>query len=554
MLKIKNILPVFVMLLFLGLADSAYAQLSCNVASTPVSRDTSTGLTEPAGDITFSCVQTGATASTAGATITVDYQGTPITNCQVGGTQAGCPTATGYPTAKPIAVTPVSGPAGCAQPTIGATGVSNATGQVVITVPSLNPGLGATCSFTLTGVLFALAGTGKTSVVATVSVSPGNNLLITAGQNTPTVVTSVLPGILASGFRTTGALGLVLTSGNILTPGFTLNVTENYIDMFRGPGQFNTGATSNGVQLQFAFAGIPANAVVNCAAPTLNNGGGATVVSPATGNATSTAPNIIVNIDTANLNTIDTLALPCTYSNGTATVPLTPGTITATVTLAPVGSAFSSTGAVLTSATTGQIPRYAADVLGPIPVLNIIAATTHMLFPFVSVGNGFDTGFAIANTSTDPYGFTSGAINTTGGARPISGAVTLVFYPAGGGTPFCVATAAGAATVNGISSCTTLAATGSGLGLTSGIVNSGSSWVVLASELFRQVSGAPAVFNGYVFGIANFPYAHPTVFVADAAFSGKFTAGGPALVLPVPSVTARTAGGFAVGLVESLGH
>src|SRR5947208_2163847 len=80
MLRMKNILPVFVVLLFLGVASTAFAQVSCNVASTPVSRDSNTGVTEPAGDITFQCQQTGATASSAGATITVNYQSIPITN------------------------------------------------------------------------------------------------------------------------------------------------------------------------------------------------------------------------------------------------------------------------------------------------------------------------------------------------------------------------------------------------------------------------------------------------------------------------------------------
>src|SRR5262249_49846278 len=102
MLKLKNILPVFVVLLFLGVASTAFAQVSCGVASTPVSRDTTTGLTEPAGDVTLTCTQTGS-ANTA-ATVTVDYQGVPITN------------SVAYPVAKPISVT---GASGCvAAPTI----------------------------------------------------------------------------------------------------------------------------------------------------------------------------------------------------------------------------------------------------------------------------------------------------------------------------------------------------------------------------------------------------------------------------------------------------
>jgi len=566
MLKMKNILPVFVMLLFLGVANTAFAQLSCSLASTPVSRATDTGLTEPAGDITFNCAQTSATNNSQ-ATITVDY-GTPITSIN------GTPTVSGYPLAKPISV--VSNTCAVAipstSPVAGSPGitVSYATGQVVMTVPAvLGLGAGTTCSFTLQGVLLALAGTGKLNVVANVSVSPGNNLSITAGQNTPTVVTSVLPGIIATGFTRTAGPGQVLTSGAPVTlgsPTFTISVTENYIDMYRAVTQFNSGASTQGVQLLFTFSGIPTGVTVGgCVGGVTGTGATATAtLSAAT--ITSTANTLLLEVTgTANLSAVEAVTVTCTTftAGSSATLPLAAGSISATVTLAPTGVALVS-GVPPVSATAGQIPRYTANVLGPLTVLNIISATTHMLFPFVSVGNGFDTGFAIANTSTDPYGFTSGAVNTAGGARSISGPITLAFYPSGG-TPFCVSTGAGAATVNGITSCTTLAATGSGLGLTSGALNSGNSWVVLASELFKQVSGAPAVFNGYVFGISNFPYAHSTVFVADAAFSGKFTAGGPALVLSNPTVLARTGGlitggagtlpvGFAVGLVESLGH
>jgi hypothetical protein len=541
MLKIKYIVPVFVMLLVLGLSNTAFAQLSCSVASTPVSRATDTGLTEPAGDITFNCAQTSATNNSQ-ATITVDY-GVPITS------------TTDYPVGKPIAITGNT----CLVAIPGANiSVSYTTGQVVVTVPANEgTGSGTTCSFTLEGVLLALSGSGKTSVVANVSVSPGNGLLITAGQNTPTVVTSVLPGIVASGFTLVTGPGQVLTSGAPVVAGsatFTLRVAENYIDMYRSLAQFNSGASTNGVQLLFTFSGIPTGVTIGgCSTAVTGTGATATVLGPTPGSLTSTTNATLVEITgLANLSAIERVELTCTTftAGGSATLPLTAGSISATVTLAPTGVALIS-GVPPETAADGEIPRYTANQLGPVTVLNIISATTHMLFPFVSVGNGFDTGFAIANTSTDPYGPSAGA----GGARPINGPVTLAFYPAGGGTPFCVSTGAGAATVNGITSCTTLAATGSGLGLTSGSVNAGSSWIVLASELFRQVSGAPAVFNGYVFGISNFPYAHPTVFVADATFSGKFTAGGPALVLPNPTVSARTAGAFLTdGLVESLGH
>jgi len=552
MLRIKNILPVFVVLLFLGVASTAFAQVSCNVASTPVSRDSATGLTEPAGDITFTCTQGGSNPSTAGATISVSY-GITITN------DTNTPAVgQGYLASKPIAVgVQVSGTAVC--PAVTGVSVSNTTGQVVITMGSVAPGttLGNSCSYTLTGVLLGIAGSGATSVVATVSVSPGNNLLITAGQNTPTVVTSVLSPLVTVTGTTLGP-GVVPTTGvsTSFSTVFSIAVTENYIDMFRDSTTFNSGASSNGVQLLFTFAGIPTGAQIqNCAM--LATSGVTTGISSTT--ATPAAPTITLTVGAGiNLSAIDKITLKCGLSaadvggpatsfatGATTTLPLAAGSITVTVSLAPIGTALSATNAVLNSpTTTGQIPRYTGPSFGPFNVINIIPLTTHMIFPFVSVGNGFDTGLVIANTTADPYGGTK-----FGGAAAAAGPVTVAFYPSSG-TPFCVSTGAGAATVAGIASCTTVTA---GAGLTSGTIASGGSWTVLLSAIVAQVTGAPTAFSGYGFGIANFPFAHPTAFVADAAFSGKFAAGGPALVLQNPAVTGRNA--FPTGgLAESLGH
>jgi hypothetical protein len=532
MLKLKNILPVFVVLLFLGVASTAFAQVSCSVASTPVSRDTSTGLTEPAGDITFTCTQTGV-ANTA-ATITVDYQGAPITNCQVGGTQNATCTATGYPAAKPIAaISSASNPAGCGAPTIGATNVVNVGGQVVLSVPPLNPGAGLSCSFTLTGVLFAFAGTGKTSDTATVSVSPGNGLLITAGQNSPTIVTSVLDAIASSGYKLSIAgPAVVLTTGFVVSSQSVTNLTENYIDAFRSAPQFNSGASSQGVQFNYTFAGIPTGSSETCV-PSANNGNAVSIVSPANGILTAALPTLVVEWTsggTTGLTTIDTLTMTCNFATGTAATPLTPANITQTVTLAPVGTAFGAANAVLTNpATTGQIPRYTGPTLGPLTVTTIIAATSHILYPFITAGGGFDTGLAVANTGADPYG-----------SKGLSGPVTVVFFPQGTGTPFCVATGAGAAgttggtVLPGFSSGCTVMTTVPGSGIIGGNLNAGSTWAVNTSDLLKA-GGAPASFTGYAFAISNSPLNHGTFFVYLAS-GGNFAgfSGGPALLVSNP--------------------
>src|SRR5262245_54909219 len=249
MLNIKTLLLVFAMLI-LGLSNAAYAQLSCGVGSTPVSRDTDTGLTEPAGDLIFFCTQ-GPVATTS-ATITIDF-GVPITDDTL------------YPglasTGGPVRITNISGTLAIAAPTISS--VNNSLGTVIIQVPPQSGAAGLQGSFELSGVLVALFGNPKTSISANVSVSPGNNVLITAGQNVATVITSVLPG-LANPRLTLGTLpGTILAAGTIVQGGVSVDVPENYIDMYRSQAQFNGGASTQGVQLLFTFAGIPSGVTLS---------------------------------------------------------------------------------------------------------------------------------------------------------------------------------------------------------------------------------------------------------------------------------------------------
>ena len=88
-MKTKMLMPVLAILLVFGVANTAFAQLSCSVASTPVSRDTDTGHTEVVGDLIFNCA--GGPTATTEATMTIDY-GVVVTN------------STAYPVGKPIAI------------------------------------------------------------------------------------------------------------------------------------------------------------------------------------------------------------------------------------------------------------------------------------------------------------------------------------------------------------------------------------------------------------------------------------------------------------------
>ena len=97
--------------------------------------------------------------------------------------------------------------------------------------------------------------------------------------------------------------------------------------------------------------------------------------------------------------------------------------------------------------TSGGLCYFLRNYLGhPIPspalvVASIIPAATDMLFSFVQVGQGFDTGLVVANTTGDPFGGTA-----NGGARAQNGTVALYFFPAAPSTaappasPFCIVT------------------------------------------------------------------------------------------------------------------
>jgi hypothetical protein len=509
-------MPVLAVLLVFGLANTAFAQVSCSVASTPVSRDTDTGHTEVVGDLIFNC-QGGTTATTT-ATMTIDY-GVTITN------------ATNYPTAtpvsKPISVSNVNGTFATAGQTPSIASVNNATGQIVITIPAQpNPSAGGGVgSFTLTGVLASLNASGKTTLVANVSVSPGNNVLIVAGQNNATVITSILPGILAPIITPNTTVGTVLSSlpvnpvTSTSSPAFSFStrIRENYIDMFRSQAQYNSGAATQGVSLLLTFAGIPTGVTISGCTVTTTSGTVTPTFSSGSGtNITSTNNTVTLEwTGGPSLTSIDDVIFACTSfaAGSSATIPLTPGSVTMTATLAPTGNALGSSNSVLTGATTGQIPRYANNPLPspPLTVINITAAQTTFLIPFVVAESGFDTGIAIANTTTDPFG-------TTNGARPQAGNITFNIFPRVG------------------ASCVVTPSTGTvGVGLTSaGILESGRTYSVLLTELLKVAgSNCPTTATGYIIGVASFPLGHGASFVTD--FKG-FTSASPVLILPPPSL------------------
>jgi hypothetical protein len=165
-----------------------------------------------------------------------------------------------------------------------------------------------------------------------------------------------------------------------------------------------------------------------------------------------------------NGSAIDSFTIPVTVSY-VYTPPSTPnvGTILASATYAP------TTAEVTAANTAFGIPRF-ADTSVLTPFITISACQSDLLFTFLTNQAGFDTGFEIANTSTDPFG-----------TPAQNGTCTLNWYGTG--------PAAGTAT-------------------TTPSIASGNYYVNL-------VSSAAAGFQGYMIAVCNFQFGHGFAFISD---------------------------------------
>lgn len=485
-MKAKTLLVAAVM--FFGLSAAAFAQLATfQVGSIPVTAVTATGQTEKAGSITFTTVS-GSPATVLG-TITVSF-GVPITNAGANITGVA---ATG------------------ALPTIGST--NNASGVVVINISA-----GFTGTFTLSGIRVAVSGTGLTSLSASMS-AVGNAII--AGQTVVTVISSISPG-LASLTSTVGVINAV--TGAVTTQPI-LKVKEGYLDAFgKIPAVPALDDQTTGVWLRFTLsANPPTGMTIQFPATAASDGTAAftTVNSDGTANgaavnvtSSSTSLTVYYQLTTdSNPTKVETVTFPLTVSvDGTkATFPLASVSITSTVTLAPIGNAFTSSGGLIAS----PIPRYSVAEVGPANILGIAGSATTLIIPFASTVSttGYNTGIAVANTSSDPG---STAMFGLGSAVKQTGPMTFYFYPQQVGTtapvPFTYTTAA--------------SSPGTGLDAT-GKLPSGSTYTVLLSQLLSAAS-APADFSGYIIVVTSFTNAHIQYIITDFKF---FANGGQGMVV-----------------------
>jgi hypothetical protein len=185
------------------------------------------------------------------------------------------------------------------------------------------------------------------------------------------------------------------------------------------------------------------------------------------------------------------------YTAATATNTPLPGASTVTLSYAPTATSGAASGSL-------PIPRFSIGTFNG-PFLTINVCRTVLLYPYVTNQAGFDTGLTVANTTADPFGT---------GAQ--AGACSLNYY---GGT--------------------TAAPTTPPAPTSTGVVASGTVWANTLSTI------APT-FQGYVFAICNFQFAHGFAFISDVG-ARNLAMGYLALIIPDPAVTGRPASPFATG-------
>ena len=208
---------------------------------------------------------------------------------------------------------------------------------------------------------------------------------------------------------------------------------------------------------------------------------------------------------TASSSLVETFSIPPYIVASANTITPSSSAMTASVSFAPVGST--------------QIPNF---VVGPSTTTTTLSTfnicQTSLLFPFVTNQLGFDTGIAIANTSSDPFG--------TKGASPQAGTCTINFYGAGAPSP-------------------------------SNVVSPN---IPTGTVYTAVLSGIGAGFQGYLIAQCNFQYAHGFAFITDGVGSnGGLSQGYLAGVIPdtnqVPRTTANPIGSVTTkGVGETLGN
>jgi hypothetical protein len=236
------------------------------------------------------------------------------------------------------------------------------------------------------------------------------------------------------------------------------------------------------------------------------NNGNVPIAEVSLANGTGTAVWEVVNTDP---NTIESFkfAVYLTYTSNVAQNSPLPGVSTVNLSFAPTATSGAASATL-------PVPRFTGDTAAARNIFTIAICRTILLYPYVTNQGGFDTGFAIANTSQDSY--TVGS-NATGAQ---SGSCALTWY---GGTTAAPTTPPGPSNT--------------------GSVGAGTVWTGLASLMVPN-------FQGYMFAVCNFQFAHGFAFISDVG-ARNLAMGYLALVMGDPGTGARAAQPFNGSITSS---
>jgi len=541
MADFRKMLFVLAGLMILIGTASAQTGVTCTafVANQPTLRQE--GVTEPAGDIQISCSGTLVGAQTGSQTLSLYVNGAAITSRQL---YTGSSAPSSNPTEAALLVNDCVTTSGTSSS--GAT----CTGSSAPAQGFLQNGALVFSGFLLptTGTPFQLRVTNvrvQANSVAAGTFITGTILATFPVQNQSGLVLGVAESSLSVSVGTTitnfSQCQSTATSGSTFS---TLTIKELVNTAFKSPNVItgNIGGLNNNTPGQWYQNGINTESQTVLPATFKNEGGG---TSPVTPGQADFATRIRINF--SNIPAGVTLSLPVTIGSGSSTATATTGGDTGSFSLAASAITLTSSGAVtyqvtnqsgssidsytvpvtmtytytppstpnvgtiLVSATyaptsaevtaantTAGIPRF-ADTSVLTPIATIAACQTDLLFTFLTNQAGFDTGFEIANTSTDPFG-----------TAAQNGTCTLNWYGTG--------PAAGTAT-------------------TTPSIASGGYYTNL-------VSSAAAGFQGYMIAVCNFQYGHGFAFISDGyGQPGRgLSQGYLASIIPTPGIQPAAAG------------
>jgi hypothetical protein len=341
------------------------------------------------------------------------------------------------------------------------------------------------------------------------------------------------------------------TGGTVVESGFFNR------DFSATNGLNRAGRADHGTRLRAQFNNVPANVRLYVSAGALSSdtisstarnpgnlsGGGGTTSRAAAygvvqgGGITATATVLVTPSSTAERGPLggNLAAYPAGATQGLIEVPLTNGsgsfvwevfgqdptaidTLSFAVSLAfrnvnnpgtgtmTVNGSYAPISTVNTMSSTAPIPRF-QDTSTAANAANIALCQTVLLFPFVANQAGFDTGMAISNTTSDPFG-----------TAPQTGNCELNYYGAttGGGAPPARQTT------------------------TTPLQGGQVATFTLSSGGTNGIAATPG-FLGYIIAICNFRYAHGFAFISDVG-AQRLSHGYLALVLdPSPRLARENA-------------